>query len=156
MCLSEIQRRINEEMEKACAIPKSFYGGTGTTATTGATSHATIHEIRARMAEAIPIMERMKRNIIDNAALINWPGMALRESLMATTMKPNKVHKHRRGQTKAYHARIQKKWTKRFGTQQVPGAFMLDNRAISLFGGAGGKTLVVHPALMGKLRRASL
>lgn len=78
-------------------------------------------------------------------------GTAVRESKLALTTAPAKVHKHRRGQTKAYHARIQKKWTKRFGTKQVPGAYMIDTHAVSLFG-RGEKVLVAHPEILKELK----
>ena len=141
----------------------SYGNGCTSTVEPSVLTHATINEIRAKMAAAIPVMEHMKRNYADIAARseramsdVIHRGIAVQTSHMATTTEPNKVHKRRRGQTKAYHARIQKKWNKRFGTQQVPGAYLIDGRAIGLFGVDFGKTLVVHPSLTAKLRRAGL
>ncbi len=67
----------------------------------------------------------------------------VRESPYAMQTVPARVHKKRRNQSDAYHQRVQKKWVKRWGTKQVPGAYMIDAAAI----GGSGKILVVHPAL---------
>ena len=74
--------------------------------------------------------------------------MAVRQSPLVTRTEPTKVHKHRRSQTDAYHKRIQKKWTKRYGTKQVPCAYVVDNACLGGF----GRTLIVHPSLMAGLR----
>ncbi len=44
-------------------------------------------------------------------------GMArlFEHQLLAGMTMPRRIHKKRRGQSEAYHRRIQKKWTKRFG-----------------------------------------
>ena len=65
------------------------------------------------------------------------------ENLLATRTVPIKAHKKRRHQSMAYHRRVQKKWTKRHGTKQVPAAYMMENRFI----GGSGRTLLVHPAI---------
>lgn len=74
--------------------------------------------------------------------------MTVRPSPLATCTEPVKAHKQRRSQTKAYHKRIQKKWTKRYGTKQVPCAYMIDNTYLGGF----GRTLVAHPSLLRGLR----
>ena len=74
-------------------------------------------------------------------------GVQIKESVLAVTLRPNRLHKHRRGQSKAYHARIQKKWVKRFGQKQVPGAFKIRDPW------TGAETMVVHPEVMAKLPR---
>ena len=66
------------------------------------------------------------------------------QSPLACTVKPNRSHKHRWRQSVAYHRRIQKKWTKRFGTTTVPAAYMIN-----------GGTLVVHPTIYERIRRAT-
>lgn len=76
-----------------------------------------------------------------------FSAMSVRASPLATDTKPIKQHKYRRGQTQAYHARIQKKWTKRYGTKQVPCAYVIDN---SVWGGRG-KTLYAHSSLVDQL-----
>lgn len=75
-------------------------------------------------------------------------GLRIRESPLAVKSAPAKPHRKRRGQTDAYHRRVQKKWLKRFGTKQVPCAYMVDN---SYLGGVG-KTMIAHPSLVAKLR----
>lgn len=53
----------------------------------------------------------------------------------ATITEPVKKHKPRRWMSERYHARIQKKWNKRFGTREVETAYMLN----------GG--LYMHPSM---------
>lgn len=65
---------------------------------------------------------------------------------LATTSVPVRKHKKRRNQSEAYHRRVQKKWTKRFGVKLVPSAYMVDERAI----GGSGRVLVVHPDLVAR------
>lgn len=74
--------------------------------------------------------------------------MAVRPSPLAMRPEPVKKHKHRHAQTETYHKRIQKKWTKRYGTKQVPCAYMIDNTYLGGF----GRTLVAHPSLLRGLR----
>lgn len=72
----------------------------------------------------------------------------LRESPLATTeSKPTRLHKRRRGQSAAYHKRVQKKWDKRFGKVATPCAFVLDG---GRFG--PGSILVVHPSIAKSIR----
>lgn len=47
---------------------------------------------------------------------------------------PKRTHKKRRGQTEAYHLRIQKKWTKRYGTKTERFALMMNPRAAGMLG----------------------
>ena len=74
--------------------------------------------------------------------------LVVRESPMALQTVPTKRHKKRRNQTEAYHRRVQKKWTKRHGTKQVPAAYVIDNSVI----GGRGKTLVAHPSIVASLK----
>lgn len=55
---------------------------------------------------------------------------------------PVRTHKMRRGQTEAYHRRVQKKWTKRFGTKTERYALMMNPQAIGLAARPG---LVLDP-----------
>ena len=55
-------------------------------------------------------------------------------------------HKKRRNQSAAYHRRIQKKWTKRFGTRTELTAYMISG------GPLGPARIVVHPDYMATLR----
>ena len=50
-----------------------------------------------------------------------------------------------------YRARVQKKWTKRFGKKRVPGAVLFNERVI----GGTQPVLYVHPDLMEKLKEVS-
>lgn len=68
---------------------------------------------------------------------------------LATTSVPVRKHNKRRNQSEAYHRRVQKKWTKRFGVKNVPSAYMIDNRVI----GGNGQTLVMHPDLAALFQR---
>ncbi|MEY2875905.1 MAG: hypothetical protein RLZZ373_3276 [Pseudomonadota bacterium] len=74
--------------------------------------------------------------------------MQVRESPLALQTVPAKRHKKRRNQTDAYHRRVQKKWSERHGTKQVPAAYVLDNSVI----GGYGQTLVAHPSIVARLK----
>jgi|GEM_PF-2364083 hypothetical protein len=63
-------------------------------------------------------------------------------SNLATQTSPRKQHKKTASMSDSYHNRVQKKWLKRYGTKQVPGAYEL----------AGG-VLVMHPELVELLKR---
>lgn len=58
--------------------------------------------------------------------------MKVFESPFAYTRVPNREHKKRRGMSEAYHRRIQKKWTKRYGTRQEPCIIFMNPRAVGL------------------------
>lgn len=45
---------------------------------------------------------------------------------------PVRTHKHRRNQTAAYHRRVQKKWTKRWGTKTVRSMYLMNPSALGL------------------------
>jgi hypothetical protein len=113
-----------------------------TTATTGPTLTA---------SGLIKQMQRVRRMIdLAEAGRIAPSGpLQVRESPMALQAVPVKRHKKRRNQTEAYHRRVQKKWTKRHGTKQVPAAYMIDNSVI----GGYGQTLVAHPSIVARLKR---
>lgn len=74
----------------------------------------------------------------------------IRQSLLAVKTAPARIHKKRRNQSTAYHARVQKKWTKRFGTTSTPCMFKMRDPW------TGRETFVVHPSLMPALRAASV
>lgn len=92
---------------------------------------------------------------VDPPPLIHWPrhpgrstlfGISTHESDLAVSRAPRRVHHRPRWDRSGhYHARIQKKWTKRFGSVDVPCAFWL--------GSGPAATLIVHPTLMDKLRK---
>ena len=57
---------------------------------------------------------------------MNMLGMKVVESPLANMTVPNRKHKRRRWMSEKYHKRIQKKWTKRFGTHQEPCAILFN------------------------------
>jgi hypothetical protein len=68
------------------------------------------------------------------------------ESLHAVERVPKRLHKHKACYKLHYHARIQKKWNKRFGFYDKPTMY---------FGATdSGRVLFVHPHLMPKVREA--
>lgn len=148
MNLEEIQRYINEKTEEISRIPKSFFGDA--LAATSTTSRTTIDDIKANMKMTEPILKQMQRNYADSFRF----GMSVQTSHWAETITPNKVHKHRRGQTKAYHARIQKKWTKRFGVKHSPCAYVINDVPLGLY--SRGPILVVHPTIAQKLKEVAV
>lgn len=95
-------------------------------------------------------IERVRRmlDLADAGRIAPRGPLQVRESLLALQTVPAKRHKKRRNQTEAYHHRVQKKWTKRHGTKQVPTAYLIDNKAI----GDYGQTLVAHPSIVARLK----
>ncbi len=80
---------------------------------------------------------------------MNFNGMNIVESIYAVTVEPKRKHKFRRWMSDSYHARIQKKWRKRFGTINVPAMYVVNPAAAGL---VGQKHVVLHPELLAKLR----
>ena len=82
-------------------------------------------------------------------------GIEVRESINACQTKPARAHKRRRNQTASYHARIQKKWNKRFGIVKKPAAFMIDTSLLLMpfSGDRPRRMLVAHPSLVEQIRR---
>ena len=89
--------------------------------------------------------------MIDPALLQNLSGVTVRASPFITTEAPMRQHKKRRNQSANYHARVQKKWTKRFGTKRVPSAVLFNERVI----GGTRPVLYAHPDFVEKLKCAS-
>ena len=56
-------------------------------------------------------------------------GIKVVESPLAVMQVPNRQHKRKRWMSNAYHARIQKKWRKRFGTHEEPCMIFMSPRA---------------------------
>lgn len=73
------------------------------------------------MFRALPEVRTVDRLIVEQAeALPKLFGMQVRVSQALEGMRmPVRRHKKRRNQSVAYHRRIQKKWTKRWGTAPV-------------------------------------
>ena len=67
--------------------------------------------------------------MIDPVLLQNLSGVKAIVHPLATTEAPARQHKKRRNQSASYHARVQKKWTKRFGKKLVPGAVLFSEQA---------------------------
>lgn len=133
--------------------PLSGLISTGTYSTAADTSDSgalTIEKIMqaAAMIDAYEAEDR-RQTIADMAAgLFNpWGPLRFKESTLATSAAPVRKHKRRRNQTDAYHRRVQKKWTKRFGTKLQPCVFQLDGGRFGM-----GSMLVVHPAIAARLR----
>lgn len=99
-------------------------------------------------------MQRVRRmlDLADAGRIAPSGPLQVRESPLALQTVPAKRHKKRRNQTEAYHRRVQKKWTKRHGTKQVPAAYMVDNSVI----GGYGQTLVAHPSIVARLKRPNV
>ena len=128
---------------------------TGTsTAGTGPSEGITIEKIIAA-GKLLDQHERenSRRFLADMAGGLFNPfgGMRVVESPLAmqTVSAPKRAHKKRRNQTEAYHRRIQKKWTKRFGVsvKQVPCVYQVDGGRYGL-----GSYLVLPPGMLQQLR----
>jgi hypothetical protein len=81
--------------------------------------------------------------------MFNYAGIPVHVSPLCTATKRVREHVKRRTQSDAYHARIDKKWRKRFGTKQVPTLYFMDGRAVL----GMGERIMVHPSLLADLRK---
>lgn len=78
--------------------------------------------------------------------LMNILGIKVVTSPYCQQIVSVRQHKQRRNQSLAYHRRIQKKWTKRFGTRTEKVAYMISGSALR------PDRMVVHPDHMAMLR----
>ena len=131
-------------------IPGAFTA----TARTGPAESITMEKILAA-AKLIDQHEReyQQRFLADMAGGLFNPFGRLRvvESPMAMQSVPKRVHKKRRNQTEAYHRRVQKKWTKRFGMKHVPFVYQLDGGRFGL-----GSILILPPGMKQQMRDAGI
>lgn len=74
------------------------------------------------------------------------------ESTGACTYVPRRTYAKRRARSPRHHARINKKWLKRYGLRAEPTAYFMNTSY--LLGVNGGQILVVHPLLAPKYRAA--
>lgn len=72
-----------------------------------------------------------------------FAGIRIVESPLCEMRVPVRKHKHRRGQSPAYHARIQKKWTKRFGMKLERVALIFNPSSDG--GWIGQEFIALHP-----------
>ncbi len=126
-----------------------------TTASTGLAESLTIEKILAAR-KLLDQFERENRQrfLADMAGGLFNPfgGMRVVESAIGTHQQvPVRRHKKRRNQTEAYHRRIQKKWTKRFGMREQPCALQVNGGQFGL-----GSILILPPGYMQKMRQAGV
>lgn len=117
------------------------------TATTGAGSTLTLDGILQSIREAEEMLRRNEFQCRLGGDLLRG-SVKVVESQYAVRKVPVRQHKKRRNQSATYHARIQKKWVKRFGMKEEPCAYVIDNR----FLGGFGSILVMQPYHAAMLR----
>ena len=76
-----------------------------------------------------PLPSQMSAHVLDIFGI-----RVVTSQLLLERDVPIREHKRRRNQSPAYHKRIQKKWTKRFGVKKEDFAVMFDPAAIGLHG----------------------
>ena len=75
----------------------------------------------------------MSREAFERQSMFNWFGIPIRVTPMNLERDvPVRPHKKRRNQSATYHARIQKKWVKRFGTKKEQYAVLIDPSKVRL------------------------
>ena len=75
---------------------------------------------------------------------MDYLGIKIIESPLCEMRVPIRKHKKRRNQTLRYHARIQKKWTKRFGLKTERVAIVFNPAAVGM-PWLGGEQMALHP-----------
>lgn len=115
------------------------------TATADTRQSGTATEILARMKAAMRELEAdhaVRRAFAQ--ALDIGSGCYVIEHNLPPMVVPNRKHKKRRSQTEAYHQRVQKKWTKRWGTHLEQSVYFVDMDYMRLFPtGSAAHALVV-------------
>jgi len=127
---------------------------TATATTSSGTTTLTMADIQRSIEKMSELLGNARSN--DAPGNLSGPlgGIEVRESINACQTKPARAHKRRRNQTARYHARIQKKWNKRFGMVKKPAAFMIDTSMLLLpfSGDRPRRMLVAHPSLVEQIR----
>lgn len=123
-------KRMQERTEEALLDLMS--GPLCSTATTGVASTSTLEaagmlELMEEAQRQMGIFQDARRGLSLPAAFppsAMFAGIPVYESPYATMTVP--VRRHKRGnQNAGYHARVQKKWTKRYGTRQEPCVYVI-------------------------------
>lgn len=92
----------------------------------------------------------MSREAFERQSMFNLFSIPVRVTPMSLERDvPVRPHKRRRNQSATYHARIQKKWVKRFGMKKEQYAIVMDPSRIDL---AGGLQLVMDQHAVSLLR----
>lgn len=81
---------------------------------------------------------------------MTFGGITIRSNpyLPSTRSVPVKKHAKRKGSA-AYHRRVQKKWTKRYGMKQERVAYVVDMAALGL---GGGREVFINPSVLAMIR----
>lgn len=92
----------------------------------------------------------MSREAFERQSMFNLFSIPVRVTPMSLEHDvPVRPHKRRRNQSATYHARIQKKWVKRFGTKREQYAIVMDPSKVGL---SGGPQLVMDQRAVSLLR----
>lgn len=80
---------------------------------------------------------------------MNLFGIEVIEHPLAVMRVPIRKHKRRAWMSDSYHRRVQKKWTKRWGTREEPCALFISPSAVGL---PWRDALMLHPKAFALLR----
>jgi hypothetical protein len=127
---------------------------TAAATTSSCTSPLTMADIHRGVEKLSELFGKARSNYAPGNISGPLGGIEVRESINACQTKPARAHKRRRNQTASYHARIQKKWNKRFGMVKKPAAFMIDTSLLLLpfSGDLPRRMLVAHPSIVEQIR----
>jgi len=107
-----------------------------TTSTAARPKATTAQEILARIEAADKALNAHRREMEGEFKFINGQLMAkVMCHNLPPTVVPNRVHKRRKGQSLQYHRRVQKKWTKRWGTREQQHAYLVDSSVFEIVPG---------------------
>lgn len=135
--LLDMMERARRQIDEVCCIPAHILTDTSTS--------STAQEMRMGSENA---SERLRDVLGLLRQNVMRPALQVLVNDLCTTEVPNRVHKHRRNQTLAYHRRVQKKWAKRWRTHMVPAAYEVDFSVLDFPGmPSRGRALVLHPEL---------
>lgn len=92
----------------------------------------------------------MSREAFERQSMFNLFSIPVRVTPMSLELDvPVRPHKRRQNQSATYHARIQKKWVKRFGMKKEQYAVLIDPSKVGL---SGGQQLVMDQRSIALLR----
>ena len=128
---------------------------TATATTSRGPSTLTMADIQRSVEKMNDLSVKDRHNSATGNLSGHFSGVEVQPSIHAYSTNPARPHKRRRNQTASYHARIQKKWNKRFGVVKKPAAFMIDTSLILLPFSVGRPRmmLVAHPSIVDQIKR---
>lgn len=150
--LNDFHEAMAAHLTESMGVPPWMLGTAATTASSAVlTTHSIMESINRSIAELDamkPAMESLGdafKNFgrASDAAFMGMRVHHLHENMLLS--EPNRIHRRRRwDRSGSYHRRVQKKWTKRFGTHVNPNVIYM----------LGPNDIFMTPQMMARIERS--